>query len=78
MTPSLPTIASGTAIQMTATGTYSDGSTQNITNLGELESSNPAAATVSATGLARRGAPGTAKITASSGGVNGATILTVD
>jgi hypothetical protein len=33
VTPSLPTIASGTAIQMSATGTCSFDSTQNITNL---------------------------------------------
>jgi hypothetical protein len=32
VTPSSPAIASGTAIQMTATGTYSDGSKQNITS----------------------------------------------
>jgi len=61
VTPSSPTTDSGTALQMTARGTYSDGSRQNITSRAG-SSSNTSAATVSAAGLATAVAPGTANI----------------
>src|SRR5262249_35962718 len=64
----------GTAIQMTATGTYSDGSTQNITSQVSWTSSNISAATVGAAGLVTGVAPGTANITAAVGAVSGGSI----
>jgi uncharacterized protein YjdB len=50
----------------------------NLTSQVSWSSSNPAAATVRAAGLATGVAPGTANIAASSGEVSGATILTVE
>src|SRR5205814_701539 len=52
VTPANPSIAKGLTQQFTATGTYSDSSTQNITASVTWTSSTPATATISATGLA--------------------------
>jgi len=52
VTPSNPTITQGQTVQFTATGTYSDMSTSNITSIVSWSSSNPAVATVDSTGLA--------------------------
>ena len=46
-----PSIANGTTQQFTATGTYSDGSSQNLTASVNWESQNTAVATVDAAGL---------------------------
>jgi trimeric autotransporter adhesin len=81
VTPANPSIAPGTSQQFTATGTYSDSSTQNLTSNVAWSSSNPAVATVSTTiptaGLAKAVAGGSTTITATSGGVSGSTTLTV-
>ena len=45
VTPSNPSITTGIAQQFTATGSYSDGSTQNLTSQATWTSSNPSAAT---------------------------------
>lgn len=72
---------SGGTTQFTATGTYSDGSTQDITSLVTWASDAPAVATISnaagSRGLATSVSSGNAFITASSGGVHGVTSLTV-
>lgn len=52
VTPATPTITQGQTIQFTATGTYSDTTTSNITTIVTWSSSNSAVATVNATGLA--------------------------
>jgi 6-phosphogluconolactonase (cycloisomerase 2 family) len=79
--PSAPTIASGTAIQLTAVATYTDGSTQTITSLATWSSSDTAVATVSnssgSQGLTTAIAPGTATITATYNGVSGTASITV-
>ena len=62
-------IAMGTSEQFTATGTYSDNSTANITSQVTWSSSNTSAATISATGLAAAVAAGPTNITASLGSV---------
>ena len=81
VTPSSPTIASGTAIQLTAVATYSDGSTQTITTAATWASTNTAVATVSNTsgsqGLTTAVAPGTSTITATYNGVTGTATMTV-
>lgn len=81
VTPVNPSIAVGTTEQFTATGTYSDNSTQNLTGTATWSSSNPAAATVSTTtptaGLAKGVAGGSTTITATSGAITGTTLLTV-
>ncbi len=81
VTPGNPSIALGTHQQFTATGTYTDGSTLNLTGSVAWNSSVPAVATVSNTppniGLAASVSTGQTMITASSGPINGSTTLTV-
>ncbi len=64
VTPSLPSIAAGTNEQFTATGTFSDSTTQNLTADLAWASSDTAIATVSNGGLASAVGPGSATITA--------------
>jgi hypothetical protein len=81
VTPANPTVANGLTEQFTATGVYTDNSTQNLTTQVTWSSSNAAAATVSNTagsqGLASSGAPGSSSITATSGSISGGTTLNV-
>jgi hypothetical protein len=77
VTPSAPSIAVGAAQQFTATGTYSDASTQNLTAQVTWASSNPGVATVNASGLATGVSAGTTTISATSGAVSGSATLTV-
>ncbi len=76
VTPANPSIAKGTTQQFSATGSYSDGSTQDLTNGVSWSSSNLSVATITSDGLANGGAQGAAQISASSG-VTGSTTLTV-
>jgi uncharacterized protein YjdB len=77
ITPAAPTIALKATQQFTATGSFSDGSTKNLTSVSNWLSSSGAVATINSAGLATAVAPGTTTITASSGGVTGSTTLTV-
>ena len=77
VTPTNPSIAVGATQQFTATGSYSDGSTQDMTAQVAWSSSNTSVATISNAGLATGVAAGTATITATSGGVSGTATLTV-
>jgi Predicted glycosylase len=77
VTPSNPTIASGSAQQFTATGTYSDSSQSDITTSVVWSSSNTSVATINSTGLASSLSAGTSTITATVGAVSGDTVLTV-
>ena len=77
VTPTNPSIAAGTTRQFTATGTYSDGSTQNLTSTATWSSSAPGVATISAAGLATSLAKGTSSISATMGSISGSTTLTV-
>ncbi len=81
ITPTNPSVAAGTMQQFTATGTYSDGSTQNLTTWVSWTSSNAAVATISnasgTQGLATGLTQGTSTITATSGSINGSSVLTV-
>ena len=77
VTPALPSLAAGTSLALTATGTYSDASTQDLTALVTWSSDDTGVVTVSnaggSEGLATAVAPGTADITATLGGVVGIT-----
>jgi virginiamycin B lyase len=75
--PASPSIAVGATQQFTATGIFSDNSTQILTSQVTWASATPTVATISPTGLARAVATGTSSITASLNGVTGATLLTV-
>ena len=80
VTPGNPTQASGSAVAFTATGTYSDGSTQNLTSSSNWWSSNAAVATLGAWGNASLvvtcAGVGTSTIQATNGSISGSTALT--
>jgi hypothetical protein len=75
--PANPSILTTASQQFTATGTYSDGSTQNITSQATWRSSNPGVATVTAGGVATGVSAGTTSISAALAGVTNSTVLTV-
>ena len=78
LTPTSPTVNVGANQQFTATGTYQDSSTQDISAQVIWNSSNPAAATISSTGLATGQSAGSSNITATTNSiVSNAAILTV-
>jgi hypothetical protein len=78
VTPSTPSSqALANTLQFTATGTYSDGSTSNITTSVTWGSSSTAVATISAGGLATTAGGGSTTISASLSGVTGSTVFTV-
>src|SRR5581483_6637346 len=77
VTPANPSIAKGSTQQFTATGTYSDNSTQNVTSQVTWASGTTSVATITTAGLATAVATGTSTISATLGAVNGSTVLTV-
>ncbi len=77
VTPANPSIVTGATQQFTATGTYSNGATLNLTSSATWASSNTGAATIATTGLATAAAPGTTTVSATAGSVTGSTTLTV-
>jgi hypothetical protein len=81
VTPTDPSAPAGATQQFTATGTFTDSSTQNLTETAQWSSDAPAIATISnsagSKGLATGVAVGTARITALSGVVSGSAKLTV-
>jgi hypothetical protein len=77
VTPASPSIAKGATQQFAATGTYSDGSMQNLTNTATWSSSVPAVATINSSGLASGVAAGNTTVKATQGAVSGSATLTV-
>jgi trimeric autotransporter adhesin len=77
VTPTGRTIAPTTELAFTATGTFSDSSTQVITTDATWTSSDTAVATVGAEGGATAVAAGTTNIAAAFGGKSGSSLLTV-
>ncbi len=77
VTPTNPTIARGTSAQLTATGTYSDDSTKDVTAEATWASSDPTTAKVSDGGLVTGLAPGSATASAVVFGITGTTSVTV-
>ena len=77
--PANATVAAGDSLQFSATGTYTDGSTQSLTSSSSLtwNSSVWAAATITSGGLATGVETGVSSITATVGSVTGSTNLTV-
>lgn len=70
-------LSSGRPRAFTATGTYFDGTTRDHTADASWTSSNPAVATVSATGEVRTTGVGTTELTATLGDVSGSTTVRV-
>jgi trimeric autotransporter adhesin len=77
VTPTGRTIAPSTQLSFTATGTFSDSSTQVITTDATWTSSDTAVATVGPEGVATAVAAGTTNIAAAFGGASGSSLLTV-
>jgi hypothetical protein len=81
VSPSSKTIAKGTTTQFTATATYSDGTTRDVTNSAVWSSSNGSVAGVNTSastgGLSQGIAAGSSTITATTGGKSGTASLTV-
>jgi len=77
VTPTNPSIMIAGQQQFTATGNYSDGSHQNLTDTASWTSSLPSVATINSTGLATGVTAGSTTIQASMNGVNGSTTLVV-
>jgi outer membrane protein assembly factor BamB len=73
VTPGNPSIVNGTTVQLAAKGTYSDYSTQDLTNMVIWSSSDNTKATVSTTGLVTSVAVGPTTLTATSGTIAGST-----
>lgn len=76
VTPANPSIAMGTNIQLTATGSFDDGSTQQLTNV-TWSSADANIASINSSGLAMSTGTGTVTITATSGAVSGTVSLSV-
>ena len=77
VSPNQSSLPAGESEQLTATGNFSDGTTQNLTQSVTWISSGSAIASVSPTGAAIANAVGTATISATSGSVTGSASLTV-
>ena len=77
VTPSAPSVAVGSTLQFTATGSYNDGSKKDVTTSVEWASSVTSVATISDSGRVQCEAVGKSTITATSGSVSGTATLTV-
>jgi trimeric autotransporter adhesin len=77
VTPANASIPAGNSQQFTATGTYSDGSAQNLTSSSTWTSSVPSVVTIQAGGLASSATVGTSTISAALNGITGSTNLSV-
>ncbi|HZD45487.1 MAG TPA: Ig-like domain-containing protein, partial [Acidobacteriaceae bacterium] len=77
VTPSNPSVTTGATEQFTATGTYSDGSTANVTSTATWAAANTGVAKISSGGLATGVAVGSTQVTASLSGFTGTDSLTV-
>jgi hypothetical protein len=78
ITPNPITVGAGSTQQLTATGTYSDGTTQNVTTAVNWTSDTPPVATIGpSTGLATGVSVGSATITATIGSITATAPLSV-
>jgi len=77
ITPSAPSIAKGTTQQFTATGTYTDGQSRDITSSVTWQSGTTSVATITASGLAGGIATGSSNITATLSAITDTAVLTV-
>jgi uncharacterized protein YjdB len=77
VSPLQPSIAIGFTEQFTATGTYTDGTVHDLTNVATWTTSDSNVATCSSTGMATAESTGTTTITATMATISGSTTLTV-
>jgi uncharacterized protein YjdB len=78
VSPATGTVTVGATQQFSATGADTEGGSSDLTGSATWSSSDPTIATIDASGLARGVSPGTATITATSGGFSATAALTVD
>lgn len=78
VTPADSAVVLGLTQQLVATGTYSDGSTKDLTNTAKWTAAGTTVLTLSSTGLATSKAFGTEVVTATVGTIAGSTKLTVN
>jgi hypothetical protein len=78
ITPSSPAIVLGATEQFNATGTFSDGTTENLIGQVTWTSSDIEVAIIDATGMATPTGEGTTTISATLGTVNGTAVLAVN
>jgi hypothetical protein len=77
VTSSEPSIPLGESLQLSATGQYKDGSTQNLTGSVRWASSDPAILSIGSSGMVTANAIGSVTVTAAVGTINGAAPLAV-
>jgi hypothetical protein len=77
VTPPTPSIVQGNALQMTATGSYDDGSVKNITGQVTWTTSDQTRATVSSSGVVKGVNAGSSTISASSANISGTTTVSI-
>ena len=77
ITPSNPSIANGTSVQLTATGTFSDGTTQDLTGSASWTTAPAGLATVHPNGLVTGTGVGSVSVTATQGAVSGSGTVTI-
>lgn len=77
ISPANPSIQLTKTQQFTATGTFGDSTSKDISSSATWSSSSTSVATINSTGLATAVSTGTTTITASESGVSGTTTLTV-
>jgi Bacterial Ig-like domain (group 2) len=77
ISPAAPVMPLASSQQLVATGTYTDGSTHDVTQSATWDMDNPAIASISGTGFAVAQQIGTTNVKSSVGGVVGSTTLTV-
>lgn len=78
ITPLTPAIAIGATQQFTVSGSFSDGTTRDLTAVSAFASATPATASIAADGLALGKVAGTTQITATTGTLTASTVLTVN
>jgi len=78
VTPATPTVPLASSEPLVATGTFDDGTTQNISGTVLWATSDATVAGASATGVVTGAGLGSATVTASSGGVSDTASITVD
>jgi chitinase len=77
VTPANPLVEAGADQQFTATGTFSDGHTEDVTGTATWSSSDSSVATINSSGLAHAVSGGSSTIAATSGGFTGSTTMNV-
>jgi uncharacterized protein YjdB len=77
VTPANPGVKVGATVQLAATGTYSDGTTQDLTAQAQWQTSDANIASVDANGKVLGKSPGTVTVTATVGGVTGSARVAV-